>query len=98
MSKESRIQYLQKVLQPRLEIQFAYLYGDFVTQPVYEAINVAVQPVKPPENPVQYAAFLSITLTRSLRLPVEVRLFADLSPEEQQSVLAGHQLFRRDEI
>jgi hypothetical protein len=97
MSKESRIQYLQKTLQARSEIQFACLYGDFVTKPVYEAINVVVQPTEPPENPTQYAAFLSITLTRAMRLPVEVRLLTSLSPEEQQSALAGQQLFRRNE-
>ena len=91
---------LQKALEARAEIVFAYLHGSFAEGLPFHDVDVAVylDPAFAMVTDIfDYEMSLSIELTRLLRFPVDVHVLNGAPLGFQHSVLQGEVLLVRDE-
>jgi len=99
MASPSEIrQYLNYLLKEQPEISFAYLHGSFVDGPAFHDLDVAVYLDSPQSDPFDYEMELSVELTRTLRLPVDIQVLNGAPLGFQRQVLQGELLFARDEV
>ncbi|HIC93407.1 MAG TPA: nucleotidyltransferase domain-containing protein [Anaerolineae bacterium] len=89
---------LQKALEARAEIIFAYLHGSFAEGLPFHDVDVAVY-LDPAfaTDIFDYEMSLSVELTRYLRFPVDVHVLNGAPLGFQHSVLRGEVLLVRDE-
>ena len=97
----SKVRYrLQKALEAKSEIVFAYLHGSFAEGLPFHDVDVAVylDPAFAMVTDIfDYEMSLSIELTRLLRFPVDVHVLNGAPLGFQHSVLQGEVLLVRDE-
>ncbi len=91
-------QRLRNLLEERPEISFAYLHSSFVEGPTFHDIDVAVYLDPLQSEPFDYEMGLSVELTRTLRLPVDIQVLNQAPLGFQHQVLQGELLFARDEV
>ncbi|GIK40547.1 MAG: nucleotidyltransferase [Chloroflexota bacterium] len=91
-------QRLYYLLKERPEISFAYLHGSFVDGPVFHDLDVAVYLNLPSSDPFDYEMELSVEMTRTLRLPVDIQVLNQAPLGFQHQVLQGELLFAHDEV
>ena len=97
-SRREVVRRLAEALEERPEIVFAYLHGSFQEGLPFRDVDVAVFVEKGMvEDPVWYAIKLGVTLTKSLRLPVDVQVLNDAPLSFQFSACKGEVLVCRDE-
>jgi len=91
---------LREALEAREEIVFAYLHGSFAEGPPFRDVDVAIYldpTVAMTIDIFDYEMDLSVELTRTLRLPVDVHILNGASLGFQHSALQGEALLVRDE-
>ena len=90
---------LQRRLEARPEIVFAYLHGSFESGGPYRDVDVAVwvDPAREPEHGTGYALDLALVLERGLDARVDVQVLYDAPLAFRYHALAGRLLFTRDE-
>ena len=91
---------LREALEAREEIVFAYLHGFFAEGPPFRDVDVAIYldpTVAMTIDIFDYEMDLSVELTRTLRLPVDVHILNGASLGFQHSALQGEALLVRDE-
>lgn len=91
---------LREKLEARAEIVFAYLHGSFAEGIPFRDVDVAVylDPAFAIATDIfDYEMSLSVELTRTLRLPVDVHVLNGAPLGFQHSVLQGEVLLVRDE-
>jgi hypothetical protein len=98
MSVENVSRSLRDILEARPEISFAYLHGSFIDGGAHHDVDVAVYLDPPSIDAFDYEMALSVELTRSLHLPVDVQVLNGAPLGFQHSVLRGNLLFARDEV
>lgn len=98
MSKEEIRAQLRNLLLQRPEVSFAYLHGSFVDGLAFHDVDVTVYLDSPHSDPFDYEMELSLELTRTLRLPVDIQALNQAPLSFQHQVLQGELLFARDEV
>lgn len=99
MTSPSEIrQRLEYLLKERAEISFAYLHGSFVDGPAFHDIDVAIYLDSLQSDPFDYEMKLSVELTRTLHLPVDIQVLNQAPLGFQRQVLQGELLFTRNEV
>jgi len=98
--RESLVAALQRGLEDRPEIVFAYLHGSFLAGTAYRDIDVAIwldtsRVARQDWNP--YALDLSVALHLSLRQPVDVRALNSAPLAFRYHALTGEPLVVRDQ-
>ena len=91
---------LREALEAREEIVFAYLHGSFAEGLPFRDVDVAIYldpTVAMTIDIFDYEMDLSVELTRTLRLPVDVHILNGASLGFQHSALQGEALLVRDE-
>jgi predicted nucleotidyltransferase len=90
---------LQRRLEARPEIVFAYLYGSFVSGGPYRDVDVAVwvNPAREPDHGTRYALDLGLALERGLGARVDVQVLNDAPLAFRYHAMDGRLLFTRDE-
>lgn len=90
---------LQRRLEARPEIVFAYLHGSFVLGGPYRDVDVAVwvDPAREPEHGTRYALDLALALEQGLGARVDVQVLNDAPLAFRYHALDGRLLFTRDE-
>lgn len=90
---------LQRRLEARPEIVFAYLHGSFESGGPYRDVDVAVwvTPARAPDHGTRYALDLALALEQGLGARVDVQVLNDAPLAFRYHALAGRLLFTRDE-
>lgn len=90
---------LQRRLEARPEIVFAYLHGSFVSGGPYRDVDVAVwvNPAREPDHGTRYALDLGLALERGLGARVDVQVLNDAPLAFRYHAMDGRLLFTRDE-
>ena len=90
---------LQRRLESRPEIVFAYLHGSFVLGGPYRDVDVAVwvDPAREPDHGTRYALDLALALEQGLGARVDVQVLNDAPLAFRYHALDGRPLFTRDE-
>jgi predicted nucleotidyltransferase len=90
---------LQRRLESRPEIVFAYLHGSFESGGPYRDVDVAVwvDPAREPDRGARYALDLALALEHGLEARVDVQVLNEAPLAFRYHALAGRVLFTRDE-
>lgn len=90
---------LQRRLEARPEIVFAYLHGSFVSGGAYRDVDVAVwvDPAREPDHGTRYALDLALELEQGLAARLDVQVLNDAPLAFRYHALDGRLLFTRDE-
>jgi predicted nucleotidyltransferase len=103
MAQENIPQRLHQLLEIRSEISFAYLHGSFVAQSpqedglIYHDVDVALYLDPPLADLFDYEMALSVELTRTLHLPIDIQVLNGAPIGFQHQALQGQLLFTRSE-
>lgn len=90
---------LQRRLESRPEIVFAYLHGSFVSSGPYRDVDVAVwvNPAREPDHGTRYTLDLALALEQGLGARVDVQVLNDAPLAFRYHALDGQLLFTRGE-
>jgi len=90
---------LQRRLEARPEIVFAYLHGSFVSSGPYRDVDVAVwvNPAREPDHGTRYALDLALALERGLAAHVDVQVLNEAPLAFRYHAMDGRLLFTRDQ-
>ena len=90
---------LQRRLEARPEIVFAYLHGSFVSSGPYRDVDVAVwvNPAREPDHGTRYALDLSLELEQGLGARVDVQVLNEAPLAFRYHAMDGRLLFTRDQ-
>lgn len=90
---------LQRRLESRPEIVFAYLHGSFVSSGPYRDVDVAVwvNPAREPDHGTRYTLDLALELEQGLGARVDVQVLNDAPLAFRYHALDGQLLFTRGE-
>ena len=90
---------LQRRLEARPEIVFAYLHGSFVSSGPYRDVDVAVwvNPAREPDHGTRYALDLALALESGLVAYVDVQVLNDAPLAFRYHAMDGRLLFTRDQ-
>ena len=90
---------LRELLAEHADIDFAYLFGSFITEAPYHDVDVAVylQPAPDRSRVFDLEMELSVELTLALHVTVDVHVLNHAPRGFQHAVLQGQPLLVRDE-